>query len=459
MGSILIIDGDKSVSGDLTAYLRGRGHQVEALSDATEVPTALARHDFDVILADGELASTPGSAFLSDVLRHYPAAVVALTTAHPTVAEAVEVMRAGAYDYLAKPVSPRQVEVLIRRAGNLGNTADHHSGSGSPDAHPLWESANPQMVAAITTARQAAASDIPVLITGESGTGKQTLAAAIHSWSPRRAAPFLTVWCAALGEHRLGSGLLEHLQGACTGIRKTVPWRGETVGSGTLFFDEVGNGNLPASFQVKLVGQLEAARFGPLFGTARKEVAARIIAASHCDLAADVRNGRLREDLFFYLNVVTIAVPPLRERMEDLPMLRDHLVARFAARHGRSDLRLTRDAEAVLARYHWPGNLRELMSVLERAVVLSHQDRIGADDLSASLSGPALRNGGASVAQSLSLVESEQHQIALALNESSTLGEAAARLGIDPATLWRKRKRYGLDRPRSNDRARASKSS
>jgi NtrC-family two-component system response regulator AlgB len=458
MGSILIIDADRRVSADLVAYLRSRGHRAEALTDATEIPAALARDDFDVIVADGELANIAGPSLLRDVLRHYPSAVIALTTGHPTVAEAVEIMRAGAYDYLTKPVSPRQVERLIRRATAMANAADPDTAGGPLDTQPLWESGNVRMVEALATARQAAATDIPVLITGESGTGKQTLAAAIHAWSPRHAAPFVTVWCAALGEHRLGSGLFEHLEGACTGLRRTASWR-DTVAHGTLFFDEIGNGNVPASFQVKLAGHLEAARFGPRFAAERSEGAARIIAASHFDLADDVRSGRLREDLFFHLNVVTIALPPLRERREDLPRLRDHLVARFAARHGRGDVRLTHDAEAVLARHHWPGNVRELMSVLERAIVLSRGDRIGPEELAVSLSAPPLRNGAASAAEPLSLVESEQHQIALALHESTTLGEAAARLGIDPATLWRKRKRYGLERPRGHDRVRATKSS
>jgi NtrC-family two-component system response regulator AlgB len=458
MGSILIIDADKRFGTELAAYLHDRGHRAESLRDATEIPAALARSDFDVILADGELASIPGLSLLRDVLRHYPAALVALTTTHPTIAEAVEMMRAGAYDYLAKPVSPRQVERLIRRAAKSMNAPTPEPESAARDSGALWESANMGMLAALSTARQAAASDIPVLITGESGTGKQTLAAAIHDWSARRAAPFVTVWCAALGEHRLDSGLLDHLQGACTGGRTTPAWR-DSVGNGTLFFDEIGNGNLPASFQVKLLAQLESTRFGSRFRAPRDELTARIIAASHFDLAADVCAGRLREDLFFHLNVVTIALPPLRERLDDLPSLRDHLLAQFAARHGRGDVRLTRDAEAVLARYHWPGNVRELMSVLERAIVLSRNDRIDADELSASLSGPVLHDAVATDARPRSLIESEQQQIALALHESSTLGEAAARLGIDPATLWRKRKRYGLERPRAHDRGRVSRSS
>jgi NtrC-family two-component system response regulator AlgB len=458
MGSILIVDGDSGVRTDLAAYLRGHGHRVEALAEATEIPGALARQEFDVILAESGMASMHGSVLLRDVLRHHPETVVALTAAHPTVGEAVEVMRAGAYDYLAKPVSPRQIELLIRRADSR-RTARHEESESQPSGpEPLWESVNPQMSGAIATARQVAASDVPILLTGESGTGKKTLAASIHSWSARRAAPFVTVWCAALGEHQLQSGLPEHLEGACTGILTSAPGRVGAVGGGTLFLDEVANSNLPAPFQVKLLAHLEAMRFGPRFGGRRKEVAARIIAATRHDLAAEVRSGHLREDLFFHLNVVTIALPPLRERVEDLPALRDLFLERFAARHRRASLRLTPEAERVLARYPWPGNVTELMSVLERAVVLSRSDRIGADELSASLPSPPPSDKTAPVAHALSLVESEQRQIALALKESSTLGEAAARLGIDPATLWRKRKRYGLERPPGSDRTRASKS-
>jgi NtrC-family two-component system response regulator AlgB len=453
MGSILIVDGDRVQCADLAAYLRHHGHQVETLVEANQIPATLARREFDLILAGVGEGDRDGMVLLSDALRRCPDAAIAFAAERPSVAQAVEVMRAGAFDYLAKPLSPRDVEGLIRRA------ASRHAAPPAPSEPARdspWDSANPRMAAAIAIARQVAASDVPVLLTGESGTGKKTLAAAIHAWSPRRKAPFLTVWCAALGEQQLQSGLLEHLQDACTDSPGGTSNRIDVRGSGTLFLDEVGNGNLPASFQVKLLRHLEQLRFGSSLGGPPRDLAARVIAATRHDLAEDVRCGRLREDLFFDLSVVTIALPPLRERPEDLPMLCRRFLDRFVERHRRNSLSLTPEAEALLATHQWHGNLCELISVLERAVVLSRTDRIGADELSASLADPPFEDG-APIANCPSLADIEQRQIALVLSESSSVAEAAARLGIDPATLWRKRKRYGLPRPRYDHRARPAK--
>jgi NtrC-family two-component system response regulator AlgB len=307
----------------------------------------------------------------------------------------------------------------------------------------LWESANPRTARAIAMARQVAASDVPVLLVGESGTGKRTLASAIHGWSPRRANPFVIVWCDALREHQLESGLIEHLHGAVTGFPSCRDSGLRSLNGVTLFFDGLGGRHLPATLQVALVGELEGRRGTDFGGTHSAEPGVRIIAASHHDLEADVREGRLRKDLLSHLSVVVIALPPLRERREDFPLLRDRFLARLAARHRRSPIRLTPEAERLLARHHWPGNLRELTNVLERAVVLSFGDRVDADEIAPSLTTATPIEPPAS----LSLVETEQRQIRLALQDSATLAEAAGRLGIDPATLWRKRKRYGLSGP------------
>jgi NtrC-family two-component system response regulator AlgB len=432
---------------DLAQSLRSRGHRVDSVADPNATLDSLDHQEFDVILADSQTVGPDGSLLLRDLLRHHPEAAVALTTARPTVAEAVDVMRAGAVDYLEKPLSLAEVEGLVESVVRLRPRAHQDRratlGTGRPHGEPAddWQSTTPQMMRAVATARHVADSDVPVLLTGESGTGKKTLAAAIHNWSQRRANPFVTVWCDALSEHRLESGLLEHLHGALTGMPTSADAGADALQGGTLFFDDIGNGKLPAPLQVRLLAQLEGAHFGN--GRNGTQLEPRIVAATHHDLEADVRSGRLREDLFFHLNVVTIALPPLRDRIDDLPALRDRFLAQLAAHHRRAPVRLTPEAERVLAGYHWPGNLRELMNILERAVVLSHGDRIGADELAPNLAEPAPDNG----ATSLSLVEIEQRQIQLALKESATLADAAARLGIDPATLWRKRKRYGLKLP------------
>jgi DNA-binding NtrC family response regulator len=297
---------------------------------------------------------------------------------------------------------------------------------------------------AIAIAGQVATSDVSVLLTGESGTGKKLLAAAIHDWSRRRAGPFATVWCAALAPHRIESPLLGHLDGALTDARKSKHARYGAVNGGTLFLDEIGNGNLPVVFQVRLLRLLEE-QCGGNRSAGGPEIDARIIAASIHDLDAEVEIGRLRHDLFFRLSVVTIALPPLRERGEDLQMLTDHFLATLAARHERGALRLAPEAADLLARYPWPGNVRELLGVLERAVVVSRGDTITPDDLPSVVSAPTLPDDSAAHPQEVSLHEIEQHHIARILGESATYGEAATRLGIDPTTLWRKRKRYHLE--------------
>jgi len=374
MGSILIVDHDTCAQTDLAEYLRSRGHHVEGIAVGSDLAAALAHEDFDVVLADSALAGGEGSA-LREVLRRYPETVVAVTTPWPSVAEAVELMRAGAYDYLGKPVSPDHIELLLRRVVALRSPRRGFTAT-PPIREPVLESANSQMVQAISTAhRVAAAADLPILITGESGTGKSLLATLIHRCSPRRAAPFVTVCCAALIEHRLEGTLLEHLDGA---IVQTHVGCARADISGTLFFDEIGN--VPANCQTKLSHYLEA-RSGSLVGDGRRELSARVIAATRHDPKGEVESGRLRGDLFHQLAVVTIALPPLRERKEDLPKLSEHFLAQMAARYGRDTIELTAEAEQVLARYDWPGNVRELQSVLERAVVLTDGSRIGAEDL------------------------------------------------------------------------------
>jgi two-component system, NtrC family, response regulator AlgB len=325
----------------------------------------------------------------------------------------------------------------------------HTKQPASSDPPSLLQSTNAQMARAIATAEQVAMSDVPVVLMGESGTGKKLLATAIHRWSLRHAGPFATLCCAALAAHPIESTLLGHLDGALIDARKGKSPRFDAVKGGTLFLDEIGNGNLPVAFQVRLLRFLEEQRART--GSQPVELDARIIAATIHDLEADVRSGRLRHDLFFSLSVVAIALPPLRERGEDLQHLTDHFLARLAARHRRGALRLAPETARLFARYQWPGNVRELLSVLERAVVVSRGATITPEELPTSLTATRLSDDLAIPTQALSLHEIEQRHIARILGESVTYGEAAARLGIDPTTLWRKRKRYRLVGRRLSD--------
>jgi two-component system, NtrC family, response regulator AlgB len=352
-------------------------------------------------------------------------------------------MRAGAYDYLVKPFSLEQVGLLLARVLEVQTLRrENRALRRVLDEPAVLESASPAMARALATARQAAASDATVLLTGESGTGKNVLAAAMHGWSPRQAGPFVTISCTSLAEHLLESELFGHLKGAFTGAWKDKPGRLEAARGGTLFLDEVGD--LTPELQGKLLRFLEEHRFERVGGSDTIEVDARVIAATNRDLESDVRDGRFREDLFFRLNVIAIRLPPLRERAADLPALTDHILASLAARHRRGPLALAPEARPALAAYPWPGNVRELVNTLERAVVLSRGDTIRAEDLPDRLleppsAAPATPEAG------LSLEDVERRHIAQVLAESSTLEEAAARLGINVTTLWRKRKRYGIE--------------
>jgi NtrC-family two-component system response regulator AlgB len=444
MASILIVDDEKNVRTHLATYVHGLGHRAEAAADAAAALALAERHDFDVVLSDVRMAGMDGLALLREIRRRRPEAVVVLMTAYATVPQAVEAMRAGAYDYLVKPFGLDQVGLLLDRVLEVQTLRrQNRTLQQALDQPVLLDSASPAMQRALATARQAASSDVTVLLTGESGTGKNVLAAAIHDWSPRRQGPFLKIACTTLSDHLLESELFGHVKGAFTGAWKDKPGRLEAAAGGTVFLDEVGD--LPAELQAKLLRFLEEHRFERVGGSETITVDARIIAATNRDLEADVRAGRFREDLFFRLNVVAIMLPPLRERAADLPALSDHILATLSVRHHRPPLGLAPEARGALAAYRWPGNVRELLNVLERTVVLSSGDVIRAQDLPDRLLAPPERAVPAPSDKELSLEELERRHIEQVLADAATLEEAAARLGINPTTLWRKRRRYGIE--------------
>jgi two-component system, NtrC family, response regulator AlgB len=307
----------------------------------------------------------------------------------------------------------------------------------------LLAATNPVMREALLTAQQAGACDANVLLTGESGTGKSVLAAAIHQWSARHDAAFVTVPFTSLGASLLASELFGHVRGAFTGAWKDKPGRLEAAHGGTLFFDEIGE--LPLDLQAKLLRFVEAHRFERLGSTDSIAVDVRIIAATSRDLETDVRVGRFRPDLFFRLNVISIRLPPLRERMEDLPALTAHVLDVLRAQHDRVDLHLAPDAQQTLAEYSWPGNVRELVNALEHAVVVTRGGTIRAENLPDRIRARrAIPPLATSPENNLTLEQLERRRIEQVLGDSRTLDEAARRLGINPTTLWRKRKRYGI---------------
>jgi DNA-binding NtrC family response regulator len=443
MATILVTDDEANIRTHLASYIRSLGHEVELAADGEEALAALGRRPFDVVFSDVRMAGMDGLALLAAITRRAPETVVVLMTAYATVAQAVEAIRGGAYDYLVKPFGLDQVGLVLERALEVqGLRRENRRLRRAAGEAVLLASASPAMQRALETAERAARSDAAVLLTGESGTGKTVLARQIHGWSQRAAGPFVTIACTTLAEHLLESELFGHVRGAFTGALKDKAGRVEAADGGTLFLDEVGE--LPLELQAKLLRFLEERRFERVGGTATLSVDARVIAATNRDLESEVATGRFREDLFFRLHVVGIRLPALRERPEDLDAFVDHILAGLAARDRGAGLRLAPGARALLHAHPWPGNVRELANALERAAVLSRGDEIQAEDLPDRLLAPTARGDAASAAGS-SLEDVERHHIEQVLAESTTLEEAAARLGVDVTTLWRKRKRYGID--------------
>jgi len=443
MATRLVVDDDKNIRSHLCTFLRGAGHRV---LDAPDAPKALRLADteaIDVVLSDVRMVGMDGMALLRELRRRRPEAIVVLMTAYATIAGAIEAMREGAFHYLVKPFALDELGLLVDRALELvALRRDNRALRSALDTPALLDAENAAMRRALETARQAAESEASVLLLGESGTGKNVLARAIHAWSPRRDGPFVTIPCTTLAEHLLESELFGHVKGAFTGAWKDKPGRLEAAAGGTLFLDEVGE--LAPELQAKLLRFLEERRFERVGDARTIEVDARIVAATNRNLEAEVAAGRFRSDLFYRLAVVSLELPPLRERREDLSALIDHLLTTLAARHRRALPKLEPAARKALAAYDWPGNVRELGNALERALVLSRGDTITAESLPDTVLAPPA-NAEPVHSESLSLEEVERRHVQQVLASSATLEEAATRLGIDPTTLWRKRKRWGLE--------------
>ena len=445
MRSVLIVDDDTSIRTHLAAYVRELGHDAELAADAMEALATVDGRAFDVVLSDVRMAGMDGLALLRELRRRHPETGVVLMTAYATVPDAVEAIRSGAYDYLVKPFSLEQVGLVLARLLEVQTLRHENRALRQAVEAPLpLESRNPTTLQILAIARRAAASDATILVTGESGVGKNVMAAAIHRWSPRGGRAFVTIACTTLAEHLLESELFGHVRGAFTGAWRDKPGRLEAAEGGTAFLDEVGE--LPPELQAKLLRFLEERRFERVGGTDTITVSTRIIAATSRDLGAEVRAGRFREDLFYRLNVIALRLPPLRDRREDLPALTDEILTTLSLRHQRRGLTLVPAARRAIETYPWPGNVRELINALERAVVLARGDAIGAEDLPDQVLAPAAGLPAPSIATVPgSLEDLERAHVQRVLAESVTLEEAATRLGINSTTLWRKRKRWGLD--------------
>ncbi|HXZ87820.1 MAG TPA: sigma-54 dependent transcriptional regulator [Candidatus Binataceae bacterium] len=443
MAKLLIVDDEKNIRTSLAAFFGRHGYEVRTAESGQQALALLSEQDaLDLVLTDYRMAEMSGYELLKEIKGRDPDLMVILMTAYATVEGAVAAMKAGAYDYLTKPFSLDQVEHAVERALETRRLRSEVRGLRETlEERPFLESRSAVMRRLFEDAKRVAGSEATILLTGESGTGKNVLARQIHLWSPRREKAFVVINCTTLSEQLLESELFGHVKGAFTGAIKDKPGRLEVANGGTVFLDEIAD--LSAALQAKFLRFVQEQSFERVGGESTIHVEARIIAASNRDLPGEVAAHHFREDLFYRLNVIALRIPSLRERPEDILPLAERLLAAAAIRNRRSQLRFSPDAQTVLANYSWPGNVRELRNAVERAVVISRSDLIGPECLPDALFQPP---SAASAAPSPSSLEDlERQQIMRVLTESPTLQDAAERLGINVTTLWRKRKRYRLE--------------
>ena len=436
---ILIVDDEKNTREGLARALRGEYAVAEA-ENGQRALEWLETHSADVVLSDLRMPGMDGMTLLSRLLGREPKPVLILLTAYGNIETAVEAMKRGAYDFLAKPVNLDRLDLLLKRAlaeRQLG--AENRRLKAQLDSKFGFENiigVSPAMQEVFATIRQAAPTRATVLIQGESGTGKELVARALHQCSPRRDGPFVPVHCAALAPTLLESELFGHEKGAFTGAVERRRGRFEMADGGTLFLDEIGE--IDAALQVKILRVLEERKFERVGGTETLSVDVRLVTATNRDLRKKVAEGTFREDLFYRLYVVNLAMPPLRDREGDVVLLAQHYLKTLAEENGKPALSISPEAMDVLAAYPWPGNVRELRNVIERMVVLGTGSRLEVRDLPATV-----RDAGAAGAGTLR--DAERQLIAEALRRHrDNRTKAAQDLGISRRTLHRKLNEFGL---------------
>jgi two-component system NtrC family response regulator/two-component system response regulator AtoC len=414
-----------------------------------EALESLAKSDFDVMLLDIRMPGLSGLDTLREVRKLEDAPEVIMVTADTSLGTGIEAMRLGAYDYLTKPATLDEIEAVVRKADEKRRLVRQNASLRDAVRPPSEEALgalvykSKAMEGLVALAETAARADSTVVLTGESGTGKDVLARFIHARSLRADTPMIAVNCAALPETLFESEFFGHERGAFTGATSTKRGLIEAADSSTLFLDEVGE--MPSQTQVKLLRFLEEGRFRRVGSTRDREADVRVVAATNRNLADDVTAGRFRADLFYRLNVISLHVPPLRHRREDIPALVEHFLALFRERFNRPALDLSAEARARLGAHDWPGNVRELRNTLERAAALADSDRLEADQILPPPSAPGAAGVPADAPSApMTLDQLERQHILRVLEDTSGNRErAAAVLGISARTLYRKLREYG----------------
>jgi two-component system response regulator HydG len=448
--SVLVVDDDLAHRTMLRTLLSSWGYEVSEADDGGSAIEAVRRRPFDLVLMDIRMIHVSGIEALEEIKAFNPAIPVILMTAFASVETAVEALKKGAYDYLTKPLDFDELQVAIGRAMEHSRLREENRllkeslGLQFDRGNLIGRSA--AMTGLLETVAQVAPSEATVLITGESGTGKEVIAGALHYNSPRREGPFIKINCAAIPETLLESELFGHEKGAFTGADRRKEGKFRQASGGSLFLDEVSE--MSVGMQVKLLRVLQEREITRVGGEEVIRVDVRVIAATNRDLLREIDTGRFRQDLFYRLNVVTLHVPPLRERKDDIPPLAEHFLRIFAEKNRKSVKGFSPQAMDRLIRYDWPGNVRELMNTVERGVVMSRSQYIDEGELTPILLDRPVaaghgQAGGAGGESSLEALE--KATILKTLEQTGgNKSEAARRLGITRRTLHQKLKKYGM---------------
>jgi DNA-binding NtrC family response regulator len=439
---ILVVDDELSIRASLKGWLQQEGYRVETAANGSEALAKNAKMRFDIMIMDVKMPEMDGLTLLKKVKEIDPDIAIIMMTAHGAIRDAVDAMRLGAYDYLLKPFDLEELGLTVEKLVQMQALAMENlilkERVATITRFENLVSQAPAMVKLFETIVDVAQNDSTVLITGETGTGKELVARAIHAQSPRCYSPFIAINCGAFTDQLMESELFGHEKGAFTDAKTTKKGRLEMVNAGTLFLDEVGD--ISMKMQIDLLRVLETREFSRVGGTATLHSDFRVIAATNQDLQEAIRKKTFRADLFYRLNVVHLQVPPLRERPEDIPVLAQHFLWRYATEMNKKTDSIHPEALEAMRRYPWPGNVRELENAIERAVVVGKSRQIKLSDLPF-----AIAMGGAAETENFSLEEMERQHIARVLAiEDGNRSNVAKILRINRSTLYHKIKKYGI---------------
>jgi DNA-binding NtrC family response regulator len=450
--SILLVDDDRHLLSSMGQWLREIGYRVDTTANVAEANAAIDKKPYDLALVDVRLGDQDGFDVLSHVRAARPETSVVMMTGYGSVDSAVAAIRAGAFDFLTKPLIDDELQLAIERAlnqqelieqnKNLVHQLEARYGLENIVGHDHRMLRLFDMISSVADTRAS------VLITGESGTGKSMIARAIHRRSGRRGGPFVEVACGALPETLLESELFGHVAGSFTGATGDKVGKFKQADGGTIFLDEIGTAS--PGMQVKLLRVLQDLEFEPVGGTKTERVDTRVILATNEHLEDLVRDGKFRLDLYYRINVINLEIPPMRERLADIPLLAKHFLAEVSAEANRYVTGFTEEAQAALQRYSWPGNVRELQNCIERAVLLGKGDVITVDDLPSTLAtfhaAPIESVGARTLKQAL---RGPERQMILDVLEEHNWNrqDTAAALGMNRTTLYKKMKKLGLMGP------------